>query len=415
MSDSKNYSRYVQPLVQNALSEARVVAILGPRQSGKSTLVKMIAESGYQGKYVTLDDDVSRVAALNDPAGFLADSPTPLIIDEIQRAPELMLAIKRRVDNDNLPGQYLLTGSANLLSLASIPDALPGRVDYLNLWPLSQGEIAGSKESFLENIFAGDIPNIVGAAAGRTAYADRVLAGGYPEALVRSNATRSRFLSGLARSSIRFTSENIWDGNENTTRLALEAIANQSAGLLNYSSLARKTGGSDKTMRAHVQALEQMFLVRRHRPWFTNSGKRLTKLSKAYVSDSGMLCALLGINKERLIQDANLAGSVFETFAVMELVKQAAWEPNEISILHYRDSHQVEVDIVLERADGTVVAIEVKAGATVTQSDFRGIRSMQQIVGKRFAAGIVLYLGADTVPFGDNTYALPLQGLWASE
>lgn len=413
MTTVRYIDRMLTAVVDEARADARIVAILGPRQAGKSTLVRELAHTGHRDRYVTLDDEVLLARAVEDPGGFLADNVPPLIIDEVQRAPGLMLALKRRVDVDTTPGQYLITGSANLLALASISDALPGRVDYLHLWPLAQCEVESASSAFLDRAFSNSIPDIFAAAEGRHAYADRIAAGGYPDALTRTGSGRARLFDGLIRSTLGRDVRDVWSGDGALTEQVLAHVAARSAGLMNHASLGRDVGISGKTLKAHVSALEQLFLVRRHRAWSANIDRRLVRMPKAYVADSGLLCHLLGADSRRIIDDDDIAGRTFETFVAMELVRLAAASgTSDIAFHHYRDAHRHEIDIVLERRGGDIVAIEVKASATVRSGDFSTIRQLQAAVGSRFRCGIVLYAGSRTHRFGHDLHAVPISALW---
>ncbi len=414
MSRSAIIPRALAPVVLEALEEARIVAVLGPRQAGKSTLVQHLGAAGFAGRYVTLDDDEPRERAQTDPVGFLADLGAPLAIDEVQRAPQLMLALKRRVDADPAPGQYLLTGSADISTLPTVPDALPGRVDYLTLWPLAKHELEGVAPSFVPRAFDGAVPDVRDAPRGRRAYAADIVAGGYPDARTRGAAARSRFYDGLLRSATHRDAHDVWRGDPATSMRVMRALAARCSGLVNHASLARDADVDDKTLKSHLNVLEQLYLVRRHPAWFANLGKRLVKAPKGYVADTGMLCHLLGVDEQRIVDDGAIAGMTFEAFVAMELVRQVAVVDPTIAVHHYRDAHGSEVDIVLERRDGALVGIEVKAAATIGSSDFTPLRALRRLVGDRFRCGIVLHAGADTMRHGDDMWGVPISALWSA-
>ncbi len=386
--------------------------MLGPRQAGKSTLVRQFADERSM-PYVTLDDATTLQRAMLDPTGFVADNPAPIVIDEIQRAPGLMLELKRRVDAAPAPGQFLITGSANLVAMASIPDALPGRVDYLRLWPLLQAEIEETPPTFLERLFENRPARIDEASTGRRAYARRIVVGGYPDALWRSDEGRDRLLSGLVESTLGRDAGDVWNGDAAITRRVLQHVAARSGSTFNATALARDIGISAVTVRAHVGVLEALFLVRRHPAWFANIDRRLTKMPKLYVADSGLMCSLLGADDERLVRDDVLAGSAFETFVVNELVRMDAAGSNRHEFHHYRDAHGREIDLVVERPDGSVVAVEVKSAATVTERDFAHIRDLRSRIGSRFASGVVLHAGERTHSFAADLHAIPISAMWS--
>jgi predicted AAA+ superfamily ATPase len=395
------------------MGSARVVAILGARQAGKSTLARMLtAQEGLAAEYLTLDDEPVRALALGDPTGFVAGLGRRTVIDEVQRAPDLLLAIKSRVDRDTSPGQFLLTGSANLRRIPTVSDALPGRIDYLTLWPFTQGELDERPEDFLGRVFGGETPKISGATAGRSEYLDRMLAGGFPEARTRTGASRRRFfesyVASLVERDVKDTSR-VHDSIAVGTLLRL--VAARSGGLARYDTLAREVGVDGKTTKAYIDVLERLFLVRVRRAWHVNLGQRQVKAPKLYVADPGLLVALIGADARRALEDDGFAGALFETFVATELERQASWSPEPLSFWHYRDGER-EVDTVIERPSGEVVGIEVKAGATARPQDFRGLRHLRERLGERLAAGLVLYAGEQTLPFGDRLWAVPLCALW---
>jgi uncharacterized protein len=405
--------RHMKPLVLEALAESRAVCILGARQVGKSTLARQIAESGRRASYLTLDDEATRRAALEDPAGFVALLSGPAVIDEIQRAPDLMLAIKVRLDTNDARGQFLLTGSADVLALPSIADALPGRVDYMRLWPFSQGELTGVREGFIDRLFAGEPPQIENAEVGRIGYAHKVATGGFPDVQGRSERGRLRFFASYVATILERGVDEVarLRDRSDLSRL-LSAAAVRSATLMSARGIATELGVTHKTVAAHIKILEDLFLVRRLQPWRVNLASRQVKTPKLHVSDTGLLAHLLNASPQRLTHDAQLAGPVFESFVAMELQRQREWSTHEPSLFHYRDGQGREVDVVLELRSGETAGVEVKTAATVHRGDFAGLRHFRDRLGARFKAGVVLYTGQRTLAFGDRLTAVPLCGLW---
>lgn len=405
--------RSLTETIAYAMRYARVVALLGPRQAGKSTLASRLAEDRFSAEYVTLDEEPVRALAADDPTGFVAARGRCSVIDEIQRAPELLLAIKARVDRDDAPGQFLLTGSANLRRIPTVSDALPGRVDYLTLWPLSQGELAGRREQFLARLFAGEPPLLTDAPVGRHQYAQMMLAGGFPEAHDRPPPARSLFFASYVESIVeRDVREVSRMRDPSALGTLLRLVAARSGSLARYEALARELGVDGKTAKGQLEVLERLFLVRVRRPWHVNLGQRQVKAPKLYVSDSGLLCSLVGADESRVRDDDGFAGALFETFVATELERQASWSEQPLTFWHYREGER-EVDIVVERPSGEIVGVEVKASATVRPRDFAGLRHLRERVGDRLAAGAILYAGAHTLPGGERLWAVPLQGLWA--
>jgi predicted AAA+ superfamily ATPase len=406
-------ARNVTDTVVYAMSFARVVALLGPRQAGKSTLVRRLAADQLAADYVSLDDEPVRSLAAGDPAGFLATRGRCTVIDEIQRAPELLLAIKARVDRDATPGQFLITGSANLRRIPTVSDALPGRVDYLTLWPLTQGELAGCSEQFLTSLFADAPPMVANGPVGRHEYAEMLLAGGFPDACSRPPPARSMFFSSYVDTIVERDVADISRVRDpSSVGTLLRLLAARSGGLARYDTLARDIGIDGKTVKSHLDVLERLYLIRVRRPWHVNLGSRQVKAPKLYVSDSGLLAALVGADVERVRDDDGFAGALFETFVATELERQASWLEQPVTFWHYREADR-EVDVIAERPSGEIVGVEVKASATVRPKDFAGLRHLRERVGERMACGVILYTGARTLPFGERLWAVPLQALWA--
>lgn len=399
-------------VVVDAMESARAVALLGPRQAGKSTLAQVLAGGRVPADYLTLDDDPVRSAARADPQGFVAALGRRTVIDEVQRAPDLLLAVKSRLDRDRSPGQFLLTGSANLRRVPGVADALPGRLDYLTLWPLTQGEIAGRHEDVLQRVFDGDIPSIVDAPVGRHEYAEMLAAGGFPEARMRSPAARMRFFASYVGSIVdRDVADVARVQDPTAVGTLLGLVAARSGALARYETLARDAAVDGKTVKSHLEVLERLFLVRIRRPWHVNLGKRQVKAPKLYVADPGLLAGMLGAGAGRVRDDDGLAGALFETFVATELERQASWSPQPLTFWHYREGER-EVDTIVEWPSGEIVGVEVKASATVRARDFTGLAHLRDRVGTRLRAGLVVYAGQRTLPFGNRLWALPLRGLW---
>jgi predicted AAA+ superfamily ATPase len=414
VQDRKLLDRAITDTVIEAMGSSRAVALLGARQVGKSTLARMLSEEVLSAEFITLDDEPTLALAAADPVGFVAGLGRRTVIDEIQRAPRLMLAIKARLDRDNAPGQFLLTGSANLRRIPTVSDALPGRVDYLTLWPFTQGELRNEREQFLALLFRGEPPKVTDAPVGRDEYADLLLRGGFPAAQVRAGLARRRFFDSYFASIVeRDVEETSNVHRPGTVETILRLVAARSGALARFDSLGREAGISGKTASSYVDVLERLFLVRVRRPWHVNLGQRQIKSPKIYIADPGLLAGLVGADARRIREDGGLAGSLFETFVATEVERQASWFPEALSFWHYRDRSR-EVDVIIERPSGEVVGIEVKAGATIRADDFAGLVHMREQIGVRLVAGIVLYAGERTIPFGKRLWAVPLSAMWAA-
>lgn len=404
------FRRYSAARVTTALKDTPVVMVNGPRQSGKTTLVRDFAGAGRA--YLTLDDDTVLQAARGDPAGFLRGLDR-VIIDEVQRAPELLRAMKRLIDDDRRPGRFLLTGSANVLTLPQVSESLAGRMEVVSLLPLSRAEIRGRKPAFLEKALAGKLvrppETMIGGDLVRA-----VLTGGYPEMLQRQDARRRQawardYLKAIIQRDVRDIAE---VGKLDQLPHLLRVLAHHSGRLTNFTRIGGQLGLDDKTTGKYVAILEQLFLVRRVEPWFSNRLNRLVKTPRLHFLDSGLLAATLGATEERIAKDRAILGPVLETFVFSEILKQSEWLDESCILHHYRDKDQDEIDIVLETGGGALIGIEVKAAATVSAADFRGLRKLGDARGDDLKLGVVLYDGENIVPFGDHLFAAPISCAW---
>ena len=404
------YERFVEHRVEEALSDTPVVLITGPRRAGKTTLVRKMGEAGRT--YITLDDQTALEAARADPSGFIRGLDRA-IIDEIQRAPDLLLAIKKTVDEDYRPGRFLLTGSANVLTLPRVADSLAGRMETLRMLPLSHAEIVGARPTFLERLFAGALEGDKQAIVGDD-LVQLALMGGFPEAIARETERRRQdwarsYLTSVLTRDLRDIAE-----IEKLTELPkfVRLLAEHSGQLVNYSQLGSSINVSYKTGQRYVALLEQVFLVATLQPWYTNALKRIAKTPKLHFLDSGLLATARGLNFERVKANREVFGALLETFVFSEVLKLMTASDLRLTPYHFRDQQMREVDIVLERDDGMIVGIEIKASATVKSSDFGGLRTLAEACKDRFAYGVVLYDSTDFVPFGDKLAAAPLSCLW---
>jgi predicted AAA+ superfamily ATPase len=405
-------TRHAAARLHTALADRPVVLLHGARQSGKTTLVRAVAEESGA-RYITLDDLTMLAAARNDAAGFLAGSAQSLVVDEVQRAPELLLAIKAAVDRKRTPGRFLLTGSANVLLVPRVAESLAGRMEIVPLWPFSQGEIEGAVEGFIDAAF-GDAPPVLVQSSSSVRLTDRVLRGGYPEAAPIKSAERRRawfdaYVTTILQRDVRDLAR--IEGLTELPRL-LALLASRPMAQLNYADLSRGTGLPQSTLKRYFALLEMVFLIRLLPPWHANIGKRLVKTPKVVLTDTGLAAHLMGIDDARLARDRTLLGGLLESFVAMELVKQSGWSADPPALYHFRTHEGDEVDLVLERRGGALVGIEVKSAATVSAADFKGLRALAEIAGQRFQRGIVLYTGAEIVPFGAGLFALPVEALW---
>jgi predicted AAA+ superfamily ATPase len=400
------YPRHLALRMQEALADTPVVLINGPRQCGKSTMAQHYLPDTA---YFTLDDDAILAAAKADPGGFVRRLDRA-VIDEIQRAPELLRAIKLSVDQDRRPGRFVLTGSANILALSQISDSLAGRMEILTLLPLSQAEIAHRPSTFLTQAasqqWAAAPPNPLRG----DALIERVLAGGYPEMLGRTSAARrtswaSAYLKTLLERDLRDVAE--IEKLDAMPRL-LEVLAQLSGQLVNSTQIGGQLGLDVKTTQKYIGLLEHIFLVKRLPPWGRNALGRLIKTPKLHFCDAGLQASLTRLTLERAVFDKTRFGATLETWVFAELLKALSLSDQRWRIYHYRDKDQAEVDFVLENPLQEVMGIEVKASSAVKLTDFKGIIRLRDLVGEQFLCGVVVYDGEHVLPFGPNLWAVPL-------
>lgn len=407
------YQRGSRNLVVEALGDTRVVFVMGARQVGKSTLTGELAKSEHPAEVINLDNRAARDAALSDPNGFLAGLSRPVLVDEVQRGGgDLLLAVKEAVDADKTPGQFLLTGSANVLTNRKVNDALTGRIELVNLWPLAQSEIENGQGNIVDAFFNASPPRITDAPIGREPYAKRIIAGGYPEALTRSGARRDRWFENYLRTALDRDLRDVSDAQKlDQVPKLLRLLASRAANLINSSEISRRLELEHKTARSYISLLETVFLVQTIPAWRPSIGSRESAKPKAYVVDSGLLAYLLGADKKRLVEDHELIGKVLENFVMMEVMRHVDWAQTRARLYHYRTQYD-EIDIVLEDRAGVFACAEVKASATVRDRDWRSLGKVRDSLGKKFRAGFLFYTGDQTIALGDRLWAVPISGLW---
>ncbi|MGQ0552806.1 MAG: ATP-binding protein [Planctomycetota bacterium] len=412
MPPDLQHPRFSAAALKLALADTPVVLIHGPRQCGKTTLAQRVG--GAKGHaYFSFDDANALEAATRDPVGFVDDLPERSILDEVQRVPQIFTALKATVDRDRKPGRFLLTGSANVLLLPRLADSLAGRMEILRLHPLAQCELAAESPAFLDALFEGRFSMRSYGRLGHELVA-RIIAGGYPAALKRPTAHRRAtwyrdYIESLVQRDVR---DLVRIASLDALPRLLTLAAGQTSRLLNVSDLASPFQLSRPTIRDYVTLLERVFLLELLPPWHSNRLSRLVKTPKLHLGDTGVACALLGVDAEALLADRGTFGQLLETFVFQELRRQASWRADDIRFHHFRDKDGAEVDIVLELGARRLAGIEVKASATVTDADFRGLRKLREAAGKLFASGVVLYDGDTSVGFGEGLHAVPIRALW---
>jgi predicted AAA+ superfamily ATPase len=401
--------RGIERPLKSALADTPVVLLTGARQVGKSTLAQTLVP---EERYFTLDDATVLAAAQTDPAAFLGrHGDKTVVIDEVQRVPELLLAIKASVDRDRRPGRFLLTGSSDPRFVPRVADSLVGRMEILTLWPLSQGEMVERPEGFLDGVrrdrLPGD-PTVITIEE----MAQRVVRGGYPAVYSWPERRRAAWL----RSYVTGVLER--DVRELTTLEVIAALprlvtllATRVATLVNLADVSRTAGIPHTTLQRYMALLERTFLIHQVPGWGTKLGARVLKSAKLVFADTGLAAALLHVATTRLSGE-RIAGPLLENFVIMELRKQASWHEEQPQLYHFRTPKGVEVDVVVELDGGEVVGIEVTQSQTVTGEDFRGLNELARVAGRRFRAGVILHLGRRVMPFGKNLHAVPVSALW---
>jgi len=410
-------SLYPRPLaasLQAALRDTPVVALLGPRQCGKTTLARTL-EPRFA--YLSFDDEATLAFAQADPTGFVRALPERAILDEIQRVPALLRALKLVVDRERRPGRFVLTGSANLLLLPNLGDSLAGRMEILQLEPLTAAEVERVPGDFLKLLLAGRLRPAAASAAGappaRPSLTERVVTGGFPEAVARS-AGRARawhraYLRTLLERDVRDVAR-VRD-TAAVGRL-LEVLALRTGQLLNVSSLGNELDLRRETVEHYLAVCERLYLVRRLLPWHRNPSRRLIKSPKVHVVDSGLAAVLAGLTSADGVARRERFGLLLESFVVQQLVAQAGWTDPDLRFWHYRDKDQIEVDLVITRGQETW-GVEVKSAVTVTPADGIGLRRLAEMCGKDYRGGVLLHGGASAFPLSDaRNLAAPLTWLW---
>ncbi len=401
--------RHMYTPLAEAMMDTPVVLLNGARQTGKSTLAKAYMDTVKGGRYLTLDDATTLSAATEDPVGFVSELEDPVVLDEVQRAPGHFRAIKVAVDSDRRPGRFLLTGSADVLLLPNLSESLAGRMELLSLWPLSASELKGETRSLIDSLFSKAQVASVDTTESRSELLQRIVTGGFPEAVSRKSTQRrnawfASYITTILQRDVRDLA-NI----ENLTVLPglIRLLAARSTSLLNYSELSRSLGIPQSTLKRYMALLETTFMVQILSPWSANLGKRLVKSPKIVLSDTGLMAHLLGADSGTEIP-THVIGALVENYVVMELRKQLGWSKTRARLYHFRERSGKEVDVILENAAGKVVAIEVKASSTIGKNDLKHIKFLREKLGSQFQRGVVLYLGTELISFDKTLQAVPL-------
>jgi len=406
------FTRNIMSHLKKSLERSRVVLLNGARQVGKTTLSsELIKDKNFT--YLTFDDEMIYLAAKSNPVGFIANITKPLILDEVQRVPEIFLAIKQDVDKNQQPGRYLLTGSANPLLIPRLGDSLAGRMEVIDLMPLSQGEINNKKESLIDLLFSESPLKSPAYVMSKEDVYRKILVGGYPSVQHLDDEGRDAWM----RNYLNLILQRDLKDLAQIEKLAeipnlLKILASRASGLLNIADVSRDSKMVAKTVERYLVLLETIFLVDRQLSWSTNITQRFIKSPKIYLVDSGLLAYLLDTNLEKALTNSTHMGKIFENFVVGELKKQATWSKTTVNLHHFRTLRGEEVDLILEDRSGNIVGIEIKSNERVGADDFKGLKYLQDKMPDKFVKGIVMYIGSQCLPFGKDLWTLPVNALW---
>jgi uncharacterized protein len=412
---TKIYKRECERKVIESMSDTPVTTIAGPRQCGKTTLACSFKTKNHE--YITLDDQTLLRAAQDDPSGLINNIPGDknIIIDEVQRAPELSLAIKQAVDENRRPGRFILTGSANALLIPQLSDALVGRMEVIALLPFAECELSETKPTFIEKVVAGEMPR-TDVTRVRDGLIEKIVRGGFPEPVARNNPVRRRAWHQQYIKTIVNRDLKAFGGFQylSSFQKLIKMLANYVSKLTDYTDIAGRVGLKDHTAKRYMAFLKRLYLFEELPAWHRNENKRLIKSPKVHIVDTGLLCAIRNITEEKLksLRPGNPIGHILESYIVTELRRLATWSEHELSFYHYRDKDKVDVDLVIETEDGGVVGIEVKAASTVNQSDLTGLNRLKSAAGEDFIMGVLLYDGDHSVSHGDGIYSCPIGVIW---
>ncbi|KPQ23375.1 MAG: hypothetical protein HLUCCA13_13985 [Halomonas sp. HL-48] len=409
--DTSYLPRLISDRVEESLADTPVVCLLGPRQVGKTTLAQRIDPNRT---YLNLDDPTLMAAAQQDPVGFIESLPEYTTLDEVQRVPDLLLAIKSVVDRNRQPGRFLLTGSANLLLLPRAQDSLAGRMEVIYLHPLTEQEKRVSESTLLAKLIKGQLAaKIVPDQRLQPTTSDVICQGGYPEPSRRApNRARQWYRQYLNAIIQRDVKDIAAIQDEDGMLRLMELLAYRTAGLLNVSNLSKELGMERGTVTKYLSILERLFLIRQLPAWHRNQAKRLIKSPKLHLVDTGLAATLGRLSTDQWFMEAERFGALMETHVVEQLMAQASWTEPELRFSHYRDKDQVEVDLVIERGQA-IWGVEVKRSATVQARDAAGLARLADQAGEQFQGGMLIYTGHHCIKLNvPGCFAVPIRMLW---
>jgi uncharacterized protein len=409
---AERYPRWQKKTIKQLMSERRVLLLSGPRQSGKTTLARELESD--QTEYRTLDDSTLREAAENDPQGFIKRSTNTMIIDEVQLTPSLLPAIKKAVDEDTRPGQYLLTGSANIQSLPTVRESLAGRIAKIRLRPLAQGEVKKIAPRFIESAFKQSFSRSY-THYDRDALLEMAFRGGFPEPMILQDRGRRRWHTDYISAILERDLKEITKiHRKNAMRELVNILAAWSAKFMDLSAIGSGLSIKRSTIESYINALETLYLVERIYPWTKTDYARVGKQSRLFMVDSGLMTTLLRWKMDQVRFDSDRSGKLMETFAFNEIMAQVEAGDGLYELFHYRDREKREIDFLIEREDNALLGIEIKAGSAIGKNDFKHMKWFQNnLVKNQTFIGLILYTGEFPASFGDNLWAVPFGLLWS--
>lgn len=402
--------RWQEKSIKEALNSRRVVILSGARQCGKTTTSKTIVDKDCI--FRTLDDTTLLLAAQSDPKNFIKHSKKTMIIDEVQRVPELITAIKKVVDEDTRYGQYLLTGSVNLQTLPTVKESLAGRVKKIRLRPLTQGEIVKNKPNFLNRLSHREFVDNYD--YDKESLLELMFKGGYPEPLfMESLKERTSWYKDYLDTIIEYDLKDIANiKRQDSLKDLIAIIASFSSKFIDKSKITSSMGVANQTLDSYLGVLENTYLVDKLAPYLKTDYERVNKQAKYFVSDTGLMCSVLNWKIDDLILDADRTGKLFETYIYNQLIAQVDLENLDYSLYHYRDREKREIDFIIQDSNN-IYGIEVKSGTLISRDHFKHLKWFKNnLVKDKHFVGIVLYSGENVVSFGEDMYAIPINNLW---
>lgn len=406
------YPRWQKSNIQEAMCSRRVLLLAGVRQCGKTTLAKELADEDTE--YRTLDDLTLKRAAENDPHGFVKHNKKTLIIDEVQRVPDLLPAIKKVVDEDTRAGQYLLTGSTNIQALPDVQESLAGRITKLRLRPLTFGEQQKAVPNFVDNAFSNQL-SVPIKRFDKDALIKMACTGGFPEALLLEGRRRKRWHMDYVNAILEHDLKEITNIHRlDQMQKLVKILAAWSSKFMNVAQIGSTLSLKSQALNAYINALEALYLIERVKPWTDTDYDRVGKHDKLFMADSGLMASLLDWNRDQIRFDTDRSGKLIETFALNELAALVDASDGLYQLYHYRDRQKREIDFLIEREDGAMIGIEIKSGSNIGLKDFRHMNWFKETLAEnRPFKGIILYSGEHIASFNNHMTAVPFGSMWA--